>query len=212
MDEKGGEGKITDFGDKMDMNKNAKNPFGKVAGGSNMEFDSNKGETVRFPQEVTDFCQTLNKFIALRVFSMSEVMHNLTKAEPFLKMIGFDSYDVDELKMSFFKGKLKDLREVYSGYKISDLETDLKNCHQDVIVSNHITKIGERNNLKIDEDTSSINFKQTATPDVLAKFEDFKREYERYVNISGSDAFLALKVQGQGSHFVEGGHMGGGLF
>jgi hypothetical protein len=141
---------------------------------------------------------------------MSEVMHSLSKAEPFLKQIGFDSFDVDELKMSFFKGKIRDLRDVYSGYKISDLETDLKNCHQEVTVQNHVAKIGERYNLKLDEETNSINFKETAKPDILKKFKDFKREYERYVSISSSPAFMAVKSQnkiGMGQ-----GQMGGSMF
>ena len=101
----------------MDMGKNARNLFGNVSGGSQQQAEGGKGQaSAKFPQEVTNFCQTLNKFIALRSISMSEVMHALSMAEPFLNNIGFDSYDVDELKMSFFKGKIRDLRDVYSGY------------------------------------------------------------------------------------------------
>ena len=178
------------------MSKDANNLFLSAGGWLQPQAEGGKGNDVaRFPQEVTDFCQTLNRFIAQRTISMSEVMHSLSKAEPFLKSIGFDSYDVDELKMSFFKGKIRDLRDVYSGYKITDLETDLQNCHQEVSVQNHIAKIGERYNLKLDDATNSINFKETAKPDILKKFKDFKREYERYVSISSSPSFMALKLQ-----------------
>jgi len=69
------------------------------------------------------------------------VLESLSKARDKLLEIGFDQQDLEQFEVSFFDNKIKDLAKVYSGYKLDDLENDLKSYNSDVRVINAVVQI-----------------------------------------------------------------------
>jgi len=121
------------------------------------------------------------------------VLESLSKARDKLLEIGFDQQDLEQFEVSFFDNKIKDLAKVYSGYKLDDLENDLKSYNSDVRVINAVVQIAYRFSYKIDESKGSISFKNDQNDDLIKLFDEFRREYERMCKINDSKEFFAVK-------------------